>query len=115
MVDQRIAQPAFVRIVLRRILLKLAFAQCGCRDLAILVQREVARQRVPGFVGPGKTDLQKERIVALPVADPLQSRVADKYIRVETLLEIPNHPLIFLPPLWIGEMAIVGALLAVVS
>ena len=74
-----------VRGVLRRFIVQLPFAKNGRRHLAAFIQIQVSLQRIPRLVRPGKTHLQKERFLALVVADPGLGRIADKHIRVKLL------------------------------
>ena len=71
------------------------------------------RQRVPRLVRAGKTHLQEKRLLALVIADPSKGRVADKHIRVKALLQVPRNTLVFLQPIGVGLVAIVGPLQAV--
>ena len=49
------------------------------------------------------------------VADPRAGRIADKDIAVKALLQMPWHTLVFVEPIGIGALAVIGPLLPMVG
>ena len=101
--------------MLRRLTIQLSFASHLLRHRLSLVEIQMPRQWIPRFVRPGKTHLQKNRRIALVVADPRAGRIADKNIAVKALLQMPWHTLVFVEPIGIGALAVIGPLLPMVG
>lgn len=98
-------------LMLRWFFCQLSFFEKGRRHLFVLVEFEVTRQRIPGFMGTCETDFEEEWFVALVIVDPGHSRIADKDVAVKVLVQMPGDTLVLFHPIWIRLVAVIGTLL----